>query len=153
MSTDTSNRIEQLVEIAKALGAILGLPLALFAVMNSVVAHPTISILVAMVTAFLISIWVVSTKWTGIKEVVIAWLSLIVIVLAGFVVWPRTMTVEGIISNTENNPVGNLEVILLDYSGRRYETKTNAEGYYQFKDVPTGSYTIRARNSEVKGET
>lgn len=153
MSTSSSERKAPLIEIAKAIGPILGVPLALFAVISNIVEQPIIALIVALVTAALASVVVVRSGWTGITEVVVAWLALIVVALAGFVIWPRTMTVEGIIVDTAGTPVRNEEVVFFDRSGRRYETRTNAEGYYQFIDVPTGRYKVRVRGSEIEGET
>ena len=153
MSTDPSNRGSSLIEIFKAVGVIVALPLALFAFANNIVAQPVIALVVALITAVLASAWVVCSGWTGITEVIVAWLTLIVVVLAGFVIWPRTIAVEGIIRDTAGNPVSNEEVVLFDLSGRRYETKTNAEGHYQFIDVPTGSYRVQVGGTEVEGGT
>jgi hypothetical protein len=153
MSTDPSNRRSSLIEIFKAVGAIVALPLALFAFASKIVAQPVIALVVALITALLISAWVVRSDWTGIPEMIIAWLTLIVVVLVVFVIWPKTMAVEGIIRDTAGNPVGDEEVVLFDFSGRRYETKTNAEGHYQFIDVPTGKYKVQVNSTEVEGGT
>ena len=156
MSTNPSNRQAQLVEIAKAIGAIVGVPLVLFTLVNNFVEQPVVALVAALITAALASVWVVRSRRIAITQVVVAWLALIVVVLAGFVIWliwPKTMTVEGIIRDTAGNPVNNEEIVLFDLSGRRYETKTNAEGYYQFVDVPAGKYKVRARGNEVEGAT
>lgn len=139
--------------MAKALGAILGVPLALFAIGSSIVDQPLIALAVALITAILASIWVAYTRWTGLLEVVVAWMALVVVVLAGLVIWPRTMTIEGTIRDTAGNPVSNEMVVLFDRSGRRYETKTNAEGHYQFTDVPTGKYRVQVGGTEIEGGT
>jgi hypothetical protein len=153
MSTNSNNSQAQLVEIAKAVGAIVGVPLALFVLANNIVEQPIIGLVVALIAAVLASVWVVHSGWTGITEVVIAWMALALMVLAGFVIWPKTMTVEGTIRDTTGNSVNNEVVVLFDRSGRRYETETNAEGYYQFTDVPTGDYRVRVRSNEVEGGT
>jgi hypothetical protein len=142
-----------LVEKAKAIGTVLGVPLALFTVISNIVAQPLIALVVALAMAILVSVLVVRSHWAGITEVIIAWLSLIVITLAGFVIWPKTMMVEGVIWDPAGNSVSHEKVVLFDYSGRRYETTTNAEGYYQFKDVPTGAYRVQVRDTEVAGQT
>jgi hypothetical protein len=118
MSGNAGNRKAPLIEIAKAVGLILGIPLALFAIVSSVVEQPIIALVVALITAVLASVWVVRSSWTGITEVVVAWMALALIVLAGFVIWPRTMTVEGTISDTAGNPVSNEVVVLFDRSDR-----------------------------------
>jgi len=153
MSANPVNNKTQLVEIVKTVSAILGVPLALFAVTNSVIEQPLISLVVAIIAAVLISVWVVLSGWANITQIITAWLALAVVVLAIFVVWPRTMTVEGRISNTAGNPVSNEKVILFDLSNRVYETKTDAGGYYQFTQVPAGKYRLQVRSSEVEGQT
>ena len=153
MSANPENNEAQIVKMAKAIAAILGVPLALFAVVNSIVEQPLISLLVAFIAAILVSAWVVLSRRIGITGVIIAWLALAVVVLAGFVVWPQTMTVEGLIYDSADNAVTNEEVIFFDRSGRRYETKTDAEGFYQFAEVPSGKYRLRVQSSEVEGET
>jgi hypothetical protein len=151
MSTDPGNRQSSLIDIFKAVGAIVALPLALFALANSIVAQPVIALVVALITAILASAWVVWSDWTGIMEVIVAWLALLVVVLAGFVVWPSTMTVEGTILDTAGDPVSREKVVLIDVYGVSRETRTDAEGNYQFKRVPSGRYTVRAKGSEVGG--
>jgi uncharacterized protein YraI len=153
MSTDPDNRKASLIDMFKAVGTIVALPLALFALTNSIVAQPIIALVVALIIAILASVWVLLSCQTDIQEVIIAWLILIVVVLAGFVIWPKTMIVEGIIRDTVGNPLSNEKVVLFDRSGRRYETKTNVEGRYQFIDVPTGKYRVRVGSTEVEGGT
>lgn len=153
MNANSGNHKTQLTELAKAVGAILGVPLALFAVVNSIFEQPLISLIVALITAVLVSVWVILSRWISIREIITAWLALAVVILAGFVIWPRTMTVEGFIYDTAHNPVSNENVRLFDRNGRIYETQTNTEGYYQFTDVPSGKYKVQVRTSAVEGET
>jgi formylglycine-generating enzyme required for sulfatase activity len=157
MSTNSSSKRESsVVEIFRAIGAIVAVPTALFGLANSIFSQPIIALVVAMITAVLASIVVVRCGWTGITEVITAWLVLtviVVIVLASFVIWPKTMTVEGIILDEEGNPISNEQVTLFDRSNRRYETKTDTEGYYQFIEVPSGKYRVQVRTSEIEGET
>ncbi len=153
MSTNPDSNKTQLVEIAKTVGAILGVPLALFAVTNSIIAQPIVSLVVAIIAAVLISVWVVLSGWANITQIITTWLALAVVVLAGLVIWPRTMTVEGRISDSAGSPVGNERVILFDLSNRVYETKTDVDGFYQFTQVPTGKYRLQVRGSEVEGQT
>lgn len=151
MSTNSDNSQAQLVEIAKAVGPILGGPLAIFAIVNGIVAQPITALIVALITAVLGSVLVVYYGWSGITQMIVAWLALIVLVLAGFVIWPRTMIVEGIISDTAGNPLSNEEVVLIDVFGVIHQTETDTVGYYQFKNVPTGTYKLRVRESEAGG--
>ncbi|MBI1877222.1 MAG: carboxypeptidase regulatory-like domain-containing protein [Chloroflexi bacterium] len=153
MGTNPGNQRDQLVEKIKAIGAILGVPLALFAIVSNIVTQPIIALVVALVTLITLSVWAVYTHRIGITGVIIAWLTLFVIALAAFVIWPKTMTVEGVILDSTGNPVSNEQVVLFDYSGRRYETTTNSEGSYQFKDVPTGEYRVQVRDTKVAGQT
>jgi hypothetical protein len=153
MSTKPDGNKTQLVEIAKTVGAILGVPLALFAVTNSVIAQPIISLVVAIVAAIFISVWVILSGWANITQIITAWLALAVVVLAGFVIWPRTMTVEGHISDAAGKPVVNENVELRDVDNRTYNTETDADGYYQFTQVPTGRYRLQVNGTEVEGQT
>jgi hypothetical protein len=153
MSTNPDSNKTQLVDIAKTVGAILGVPLALFAVTNSVIAQPITSLVVALIAAILISVWVVLSGWANITQIIVAWLALTVVVLAVFVIWPRTMTVEGHISDLAGNPVSNENVELLDVSNRMYKTETDADGYYRFTQVPTGKYRLQVHGSQVEGQT
>jgi hypothetical protein len=84
MSADSDNSQAQLVKIAKAIGAILGAPLALFAILNGVFEQPVSALIVALTMAIVASAWVVRSGRTGITEAVVAWLALVVVVLAGF---------------------------------------------------------------------
>ena len=153
MSTNPDDQKTQLTDMVKAVGAILGVALALFTVVNSIIAQLTTSLVVALIAAALVSAWLVLSRGVSITQVITAWLALAVVILAGFVIWPRTMTVEGVISDTVGNTVRNEQVILFDRSNRRYEIKTDAEGYYQFIDVPSGKYRVQVRTSQVEGET
>ena len=141
----------QIVDVARAIGAIFGVPLTLFAIISSLINQPFIALVVALVTAILVSIWVVYTRWTGFLEVAVAGLALIVVVLAGFVIWPRTMTVEGTILDTAGISVSHEKVVLIDVDGVHRETSTDSEGHYQFKRVPCGPYRVRVRGHEVGG--
>lgn len=152
MSTNSDSDRTQLVEMAKAVGAILGVPLALFAVTNSVIEQPLISLLVALIVAVLISVWVVLSGWANITQVIIVWLVLAVFVLAVFGFWPRTMTVEGIVYDPAGEPDTNVEVTLFDRSNKSYETRTNSAGFFQFIEVPIGKYRLRVQGREVGGE-
>ena len=76
MSTNPDSNKTQLVEIAKTVGAILGVPLALFTVTNNVIEQPLISLVVALVAAVLISVWVVLSGWANITQIITAWLAL-----------------------------------------------------------------------------
>ena len=151
MSTNSENRRESLVKVAKALTAILGVPLALFAIISSIVNQPLIALVVALVTAILASILVVYACWAGFLEVVVAWLALTVVVLVGLVIWPDTMTVEGTILDVAGTPVSREKVVLVDIYGVSRETRTDDQGHYRFKRVPCGTYKVRARGYEVGG--
>ena len=156
MNTQPRNRKSEpspnrLMEVVKALGAVLGVALTLFGIISGISGQPLIALVVALVVAILVSVWVVYTGWTGLLEVVVAWLVLIVIVLAGFVVWPRTMTVEGTVCDTAGTLISHESVALVDLYGVRRETLTDTEGRYQFGGVPYGTYTVIARGHQVGG--
>ncbi|MBN1992146.1 MAG: carboxypeptidase regulatory-like domain-containing protein [Anaerolineae bacterium] len=150
---NNNNRGKAIIEIVKAIGAVLGVPLALFAVITNFVDKPITALIVAIGLAVLMSIWVVYSGWTSTMGMAFAWLGLIVIVLAGFVLWPKTIMVEGIIRNTSGNPVSNVKVVFFDRSGKRYETSTDVEGHYEFTDVPNGRYQVEVNSMKVEGGT
>jgi len=152
VSNTPGNHQTQLVEIAKAVAAILGVLLALFTILNNIAEKPFISLVVTLITAILASVWVVRSRRAGIRDVIIAWLTLFVVVLAGFVFWPRTMTVEGTLRDAASRPIGSEAVVLLDFSGKTYEAKTDVEGHYRFVDVPVGRYKVQVRGNEVEVE-
>jgi hypothetical protein len=153
MSTNSDNT-SKLIETAKAIGVILGVPLGLFAVFSNLFQQPLIaSLIVAVITAVLASTWMIYSRRVNTTSLAFAWLAFVLLILAGLVVWPRTMIVEGHITDTASNPITNEIVRLFDYSGRMYETQTNIQGYYQFLDVPSGKYAIQASNSKVEGES
>jgi hypothetical protein len=152
MSTNPNDQQGSPVETAVAIGAIAGVPAVLFTIINNFVEQPTIALVVALITVALASACAVHFSGIGIMEVIVAWLTLIVLVLAGFVIWPRTMTVEGTIHDTAGNPVSNEVVLFFDSSNRRYETRTKTDGYYKFTNVPLGMYRVNVRDSEIEGE-
>lgn len=153
MSTESGNQQAQLVDIARAVGAILGVPLALYTIINGIIEQPLVSLAVAVVAAILASFWVVLAHRRSISGVIIAWLALGVLVLAGFVIWPRTMTVEGTVRDEQGNPIANELVVFYDCSNRKYEVRTDAQGFYQFVEVPSGEFRVRVHDVEVEGAT
>jgi len=153
MGNNVDNNRNQFIEAAKAIGVILGVPLALFTVINNFFQQPLIvSLLVAIITAILLSAWILYSKWASLTSVLIAWLLFFILVMAVVLVWPRTMKIEGHITDAAGNPIGNEVVRLFDYSGRMYETKTDTQGYYHFLDVPIGKYIIQTGDSKLEGE-
>ncbi len=143
----------QLIDFLKTIGTVLGVPLGLFAIINTIFQQPIISLVVAGVTLVFLSIGVAYFWKINIAYLAIAWLSFSVIILLGFVIWPKTMTLEGFVNDLEGNPVVNETVKYFDYTGRTYETQTDQVGFYQFVDVPTGKYRIRVHATEIQGET
>jgi hypothetical protein len=155
MNANPGNHQPSLAEIVGILVAILGGPLTLFTIFKDVIEQPVIASVVALIMMVLTSVYAVHFRRADIRRIIIAWLALIVVVLAGFLTWltwRRPMTVEGIIRDTAGNPVKNNAVVLFDRGGRRYEAKTNAEGHYQFIDVPAGKYKVQTCDSEIEGE-
>ena len=49
MNTKSDNHKAQLIEIVKAIGVILGLPLTLFTIINSIIEQPLTSLAVALI--------------------------------------------------------------------------------------------------------
>lgn len=143
----------ELVHIAKVVGRILGIPLVLFAIVNSFLEQPLTSLIVSLICAILLSIWSVCFKRSSFTPLIIAWLSLAVVVLMGIIIWPKTMTINGFVTDVNGQPVCNETVKLIDASGKTYEIDTNLEGFYQFSDVPLGRYTIRVLGSEIEGKS
>jgi hypothetical protein len=152
MSTNPGNHQSSPVDLAIAIGAIVGVPVALLTIISSVIEQPIVALVAALITAVLASVCVVCLGKIGIIEAIIAWLTLAVVVLACCVIWPRTMTVEGTIHDTAGNPVRNELVAFFDLHGVRHETKTDADGCYKFVDVPLGRYRIQVRDNELEGE-
>jgi len=153
MSYESKEKESPLIEFLKTLGIVLGVPIALFSVINSIFAQPTVSLVVAIITGVVLSVWLAYSHKINFSYLAIAWLSFAVIILLGFVIWPKTMTLEGYVNDSNGNPVSNETVMFFDYTGRTYETRTDATGFYQFVDVPTGKYRIRVRTTEIQGET
>lgn len=152
MSKSSTNSKSPSREFFEVIGAVLGIPLVLFTIVNSISEQPLIALIVTLITAVLLSIWLYF-RGISFTYIIIAWLSLTVIILLAFVIWPKTMTLEGYVNDTSGNPIAYETVNFFDYTGRIYETKTNQSGFYQFVDVPTGKYKIRVRATEIQGET
>jgi hypothetical protein len=153
MSKVPTNSKSQLIEFFKVIGAVLALPLILFTVFNNIFEQPLISLLVTLIIAILSSVWLVRFQRINFSYIMIAWLSFAVIILLGFVIWPKAMTLEGYVNDSNGNPIARETVKFFDYTGRIYETQTDRSGFYQFVDVPTGKYKIRVRTTEIQGET
>ena len=131
--------------ILKSIGAIAALPLTIFALVKTVVDNPVIMLVVALITAILASVFVITQWKVKIEGVIIAWLILIVIILGFFVIWPTTMTVEGTVRYTTGDPITGEKIVLFDVYGVSHETQTNEIGYYRFEKVPNGQYKVSLR--------
>lgn len=153
MSDKSTEKQSTLVEFSQAIGAILGVPLVLFALVNNMAQQTAISLVVAVLTGIALTVWLFYVRKMNWTYLAIAWLILIVIGLVWFAVWPNTMTIEGFVSDTNGEPVMNETVKFFDYRGQVYETQTDKDGFYQFVDVPTGKYRIKVRNTEIQGES
>ena len=140
-----------LVDLAKAIVAIAAVPLGAYTIINNFLEQPGITLGIAILTAIAASIYMVSSQRTNIRDLIIAWLTLIVIALAVFVIWPKTVTVQGTITDTANNAVPNEEVKLIDANGVLRVTNTDNAGNYEFKDVPNGTFTIIVRENRIEG--
>lgn len=140
-----------LKDVLKAVTTIVGVPLVLFALAQIFFEQPGVALAAAVITAIMLSVWIIQSSWTGGTEVIIGWLILAVVVLAGFVFWPKTMTIEGVVVEGADVPVSNEEIVLVDDHGIAHEAQTNADGHYQFENVPYGTYKIRVREQEVGG--
>jgi formylglycine-generating enzyme required for sulfatase activity len=141
-----------LIGILKAFGVSMALVLVLFVLASSIGAQPIIALAVAVVTAVLAYAVALYFGWIGRREVVFAWLTLIVVVVAGFAIWPRTMTVEGtILATAADIPILQAKVTLTDISGVSHVTFTDADGHYRFTNVPRGHYLVRAGGYKVGG--
>ena len=103
-SNDHRARPTGLGEVIKSITAILGVPLALFALANHVSSNPVVSLVVALATAIVLSIWAVRSPWSRTTAVAGIWLVLAFAVLAGYVAWPRTVSVEGLIKDPTGDP-------------------------------------------------
>lgn len=153
MSDESTKKQSSLVEFAIAFGAIFAIPLALFTFVNNIAQQTIISLIAAVLTGIVFTIWLIYTRKMNWAYLSVAWLLLIVIGLIWFAVWPDTMTIEGYVSGTNGDPVTNETVKFYDYRGQVYETQTDKDGFYQFVDVPTGKYRIRVQTTEIQGES
>ena len=97
MSHKSNEKKSPLVEFLQTIGVVLGVPIALFTIVNSIFQQPTVSLIVAIITGFVLSIWLAYSRKINFAYLAIAWLSLIVIILLGFVIWPNTMILEGFV--------------------------------------------------------
>ena len=140
-----------LAEWAKVITAIIGVPILAYTIINNYFERPSITIAVALITAILASVYMVRYQRATINSIIITWLALVVVALAVFVVWPKTITVEGTIVDTTSNPVPNEEVKLIDVNGVVRITNTDKAGCYQFNDVPNRSFKILVRDERVEG--
>jgi hypothetical protein len=140
------------MDVVKTLGGIIALPLALFAIINQIINNFSVAFTAGLILAIAASFLFVKKKTVELVWVVVAWLSLIVIGMAVFLIWPKTITVEGIVRDTAGDPVIRERVVLTDYKGASYETHTDGTGYYQFKDIPNDAYAISVRESEIGGK-
>lgn len=148
-----TNKKKSLSDWIKSLATIVGLPLALYAFFDKVAAaNTTITLIVVLVAALMASAWLVWSYHIKVELIIISWLVLIVFGLAIIVIWPRTIVVKGCIVDAIGSPISREKVILIDANGVIREMFTDSEGCYQFRDVPNGTFTIRVRESEVKGE-
>jgi len=153
MNNESNQKKSSLVEFLQAISAILGVPIVLFTIINNIFPQPTVSLIVAIITGIALTIWLAYYRKINFAYLAIAWLSLLVIILLGFVIWPNTMTIEGFVNESDGKPVINETVKYFDYRNQTYETQTDQNGFYQFVDVPTGKYKIRVRTTEIQGET
>lgn len=153
MSDEATEKKSSLVELSQAIGAVLGVPIVFFTIINNIFQQPIVSLSIAIITGIGLSIWLASSRKMNYAYLAIAWLALFVIILLGFVVWPNTMTLEGFVTHANGKPVVNETVTFFDYRGQIYETQTDQGGFYQFVDVPTGKYRIRVRATEIQGES
>lgn len=134
MASDNSKTA--LVDLIKAIVAVTALPLAVYTIINSLFKEPVITLMAALVTGVLASILVVKYQKVSVNNVITAWLMLIVIAITVWILWPKTVTVEGIVIDVANNPVPNEEVKLIDANGTPRITNTSNTGHYQFRDIP-----------------
>jgi phosphate transport system substrate-binding protein len=143
----------QWTEVATAIGTVAGVPIALFTTINYLAENPYVATFVALVAAVAASIWIVQTERASTMEVIIGWLSLVVVMLSVMVAWPKTMRVEGTIEYQGGGPADGIVVRLYDENNLVYEDETDADGHYAFEKVPTGPYRLQVGNTEQRGET
>lgn len=149
MSTDNGSQRERAIETLRVVGLTLGIVATLFTIVTVITEKPVVALITAVIGAIAVAVYFVQRGYF--IETVVAWLTLIVVGLVIFVLWPRTMTVAGVVYDANNSPISDEEVILIDKNGVRRETKTDQIGYYEFGEVPVGSYELRVRETKVKG--
>jgi hypothetical protein len=147
----SNNSKSAIVDLVKTIVAVTALPLTVYTVTNNFVEKPGITLVAALITALLASALVVRYQNVRIDTVITAWLMLIVAVIAVWILWPKTVTIKGIIVDGANNPVLNEEVKLIDANGSLHIADTGNTGHYQFKSIPNGQYKIMVRGNRVEG--
>jgi hypothetical protein len=151
MSINSVNQRRNLIKFIEAVLIILGVPATLFALINAIINQPVIALIVALFMAALAASVAVYWGWVNVATGIISWLVLVVMVLGGFVLWPRTMVVEGVIRTPAGEPVRYENVEFFDFKGLEYQTRTDTGGHYEFVNVPAGQYRLRVGDSEVAG--
>ncbi|GAB4582144.1 MAG: hypothetical protein Fur0022_49000 [Anaerolineales bacterium] len=151
MTEQKDTKKDAFIELVKAVGAIAALPIAIYSVVNLIIENPGVTFIVAIILATLASIFMVKNQGAKPSNIIIAWLILIVLGLLLYIFWPRTMSVEGIVVDPSGNFLASENVSLVDVNNIRRETKTNAQGHYQFNNVPVGNYTIIVRQTQIDG--
>ena len=146
------NKQSQALQIIKAIAAIVAVPVALFALMNNMISNSAITLAVALLLAIVLSYLVVRFWKANVLTIVVAWLIIGFAALAVFVIFPKTIVVEGNILDAAGDPIGHEKVTLTDVYGIARETITDDVGHYQFKNVPNDAYVVDVRGTKVGGK-
>jgi hypothetical protein len=139
-----------LLDIARALGLIVVTPLGLFWLVGLISPQSTLMpMVIAGLAAALATAWILHFKWASRTAMLIAWF-LFIFIVPGILIWPRNITVKGYITDISNQPV--LQAVqLFDYTGQAHLATTDKHGYFEFANIPYGSYTLQIGKNKTQG--
>lgn len=139
------------VGILASIGSVSGSLITISGFIAIFLEKPGLGIALAVIVSLVFSWWIVNSGKIGAGEMIIGWVICSVVALAIFVVWPREIIVEGLITEAQGTPVKNEKVVLVDNDGKRYEVYTDDYGRYYFGRVSHGEYDLEVRSQMVGG--
>ena len=147
MSEGSTKSKNTIVDYAKAFGAMLGIPLALFGIITNFLEQPVfISVSVALVVLISLSVLVHRKKWLNFTEIILIYVVIVVLILAGYILIPK-MTINVHFAKASNLPV----VSLRSSDGISRQATPSTEGYYKFSDLPNGMYELEVEGTKISG--
>jgi len=133
------------VKATGAIASVIALITGTFALLKALIptslAQPIGALLIGLIfTAILV--WM--GKWTW-AIALSTWLTMSVVVLITYLIIIRPATVIGSIVENDNSPAQGVELSLYDSFGMEHISVTDAEGNFEFGNVPEGRYTIKTK--------